>query len=304
MKEGVDPLSIAAKFGVEAASAKRAPRSNLSSVYILDDAYVLRSRDAAPSLGEALERERLLLAALGALVPVSFPVLMNTRDGKKFVEIEGKAWTLYPLIRGDVLCGWQELYYAIKEEEWEAVLSFMRQMHDATRGKLPAQTSPYSFARDVGGQLDRVGKMISEHAQKRMRRALDIVAVYEAEHTQSFVHGDLHPGNMLFSGGKVVGLIDVDWCRAGVWAEDLGYLAMMALRDYRKNVFLNLDKEFFARILDWYGVPESERATLYEYIVLYTFYDFALFEWSPQMPKQALNIGYQRGMVEKLCSVL
>ena len=303
--ENIDPIALVAEFGIRASQATRAPHSNLAAVYIIDDAYVLRARHLSRSLDDILKNERELLVAVRRLFSIKFPELLSAQKGKKYIAEGANAWTLYPLIQGDTLCGWTELYYALDPDQWKRVFSFMRDLHEKTQGRIPLSEPRHGFARDVEKRLANVGDSISNFARTRIQRAIERVAEYEIRRTERcFVHGDIHPGNMIFSKGEITGLIDVDWCRAGLDLEDLAYLVMMAVRDYRKPCFETLDRDFFENCLNQYGLHQTDRSILDEYMVLYTLYDLDLFFSTPQMSKRSFFVEYQRGMVEKLCLTL
>lgn len=121
-------------------------------------------------------------------------------------------------------------------------------------------------------------------------------------YTRCFVHGDFHPGNILFVGEKINGLIDTDWCRASVHFEDIAYLIVMMLRDYRYDTFESVDVNLLEQAMSWYRISGRERFDLIEYIVATAAHEMHLFSrYFPDSPK---HLEFQRQMVEKITDVL
>lgn len=297
----MEPLEAASRFGISANKAVRSPQSNLSTVYILDDEYVLRSRRCIKGLNQQIAHERELLGILQSAIHVQVPLLLPVGNGNFYVPDKDRVWTVYRWIEGQILCNWTELY-KMTEQQWAAVFSFMRNMHEKTRGKVPYTT--YSYSQDVrrGMKLSHIS--LTPKASRRIEKSLSYVGY--VEHTQlyerCFVHGDFHPGNMLFVGKKVNGLIDTDWCRSSVHLEDIAYLIVMMLRDYRRKTFDSVNIDLIEKATFWYKLDERERSALIEYIVTTAAHEMHLF--SRYFPDHPHHIEFQRQMIEKVTDVL
>lgn len=295
---------IAKKFGLEATEISPVSHAVLSNVYIINGTHILRSRTLEQDALKRFGHEQRLLRKIREAVSVQFPELLSTKDGKTHTIVGGLLWTAYPLIKGDVLCAWWNLE-KLSEAETENIFVTLRELHDKTRGRL-AYTNysyEYHFLEDARTRLRDIGTDIPPTDQRRIDEATKRVSVYEqhlSEKDLCFVHGDYHPGNVVFNKKRVVGLLDTDWSRKGSPLEDLAYAVMMFLRDYRDAHFV-FRKKNYRKFLGWYGDAEQDAAILREYILLYAFYDTHLFRELDSLPNRERIFKYQKELLIDLC---
>ena len=116
-----------------------------------------------------------------------------------------------------------------------------------------------------------------------------------------FIHGDWHYGNLILDkDNKVIGVIDLDWCRIGYHLEDLAYTVMMLLRFYDSDQF-NFNKKRFSELLDWYGLNKNEIDLFKEYLILYAFYDVCILKDAADLKNQKYYLNYQKSFLDYLC---
>lgn len=301
----MDVKEIASHFGITVAEAKRVSHAAISYVYILNGTHVLRSRVLEPGVFERFENECILLDHVRSKVSAAFPDLLSTKDSTKYFLDGELLWTAYPLIEGDVLCNWWELYNLSPEQE-RNTFTTLRGLHDKTAGQLidVADAVQYRFLDDMEGKLSNPAQPLDDVLRMRVEQAIEYLRSRERDLTEEqkcFVHGDYHPGNLLFNGDTIVGLLDTDWSRKGNGIEDLAYTIMMFMRDYRKDAF-TFDEAILARCLKWYGLPEDEKLTFYKYLILYAFHDVDLFDRFDTIPHPEKTRTFQRAFLAEVCS--
>lgn len=70
-----------------------------------------------------------------------------------------------------------------------------------------------------------------------------------------FVDSDFHPGNVVYGGTKMVGLIDLDSASSSQHFEDLGFTLMMLCRDFKLDG--NADSKRFSRFANIYSIARA-----------------------------------------------
>ena len=112
------------------------------------------------------------------------------------------------------------------------------------------------------------------------------------------MHGDFHHGNILTDDEKIVGFIDLDWCRVGSRYEDLGFTLMMLLRDY-ETWSQEFRRQRYNDILSFYDF-DGDASVLGDYMALYALFDCHVFK-SATFEKAADFYAYQKSFLETLC---
>lgn len=281
------------------ARVSRPDHAAIARVWLLEDRFVLRARALAADTLREFHREQALLELARPVIPARLPAPIASADGARYVIHGDALWTLYHQLPGRIRCPWQTLHRA-PESERRCLVTSLRALHDATRGKLNPVGSDWVL-RGVRARLDPVAPLLSTTARVSVERALSGVAAARTRFGRSqcaFVHGDFHWGNLLVDDhGEVVALLDLDWCRVGHPLEDLAYTAMMLLRDYDSPTprFDELD-----RILDWYDPQGVDRSLFDEYLVLYALFDVHLFWAAADLTDRSRYLQYQLWFLEAL----
>ncbi len=249
------------------------------------------------------KNEQNLLDKIRKIVKIKFPELLNCHQGDNYFIDNSLLWTAYQLIPGDIICAWWNLD-RLTDEQAKNIFVTLRQLHQKTAGKLSQINieSEYNFLDDVSRRLLDIGDGISASERARVQRAIKVTRDFShdlREKDYCFVHGDYHPGNIIFQGNKVFGLLDTDWARKGSYLEDLAYMIMMFLRDYRQP--FKLIVENYQKFLSWYAIGKEDFPIFNEYLILYTFYDLHLFRDLEKLPSQEVNYEYQRKFLADVC---
>lgn len=294
-------LKVLQAFGVAATRIQKPSDAMLAQVYLIDDRYVLRSRPFEADTPERFAAECDLCAHVAELSGFRFPEYRRSTSGGRFVVEGGYFWTLHRIIPGRPLGSWFELH-RIDPTVNRQVLQTLRRLHTITsgcfdekkidRGRLLGLVSP---------SLDEAHGFVSENALDRVLLAFGRVQRYCESYsadTSCFVHGDFHHGNILAQDGRIVGFIDLDWCRAGSFYEDVAFTLMMMLRDYR-----TWSHEFrwsrYRAILEDYGF-EGDAALLIDHLILYALFDCTIFKFSDFENAPAF-FEYQKRFLEAAC---
>jgi aminoglycoside phosphotransferase (APT) family kinase protein len=296
--------AIAQEFGITVTSAKKVALAVLSNVYIINGTHVLRSRTLEPCMKERFVHEYTLLNLARTKIPVQFPALCTTTSGADHVIDGAVLWTMYPLIPGDVLCSWWELFKLTPEQE-QNIFVTLGTLHRNTAGALTSisREGQYDLIADIRTRFADPDPKMSEMEHARISTALERATARNAALTEQelcFVHGDFHPGNIVFSGNTVTGLLDTDWSRKGYGIEDLAYTLMTFMRDYRADAF-TFDQQQFERYLAWYGLPQEAYADFVEYFILYTLFDLHLFDRTNTIPHPEKTREFQRAFLRAVC---
>ena len=293
----------AAAFHVHFVEVDKPKNGALSEVYFLDGKYVLRSRPMFIS-EEQLKEEAALLSEVRKCTKLQFPILRKTKKGAYSVEAGGAHWTLYEKIPGSVLGTWTNLP-ATAPSDRRAVLQILRAMHDATRGRMTQVARPTAYVERLRKALQKHRTLLSAHAQSRLALALDRAesmasALPKAE--LCFVHGDIHQGNVVVDEAKKIrGIVDCDDARIGHPFEDAGFTVMMYLRGYESDAFV-FHEDWYAPLLQWYGVPAERHSLFADYLLLGALFDIDTFAEGTHIDRHAWFLQYQLSMVHDLCS--
>ena len=157
------------------------------------------------------------------------------------------------------------------------------------------------FLRDAEEKYKDVKDMLSSDVQKRIKQAMGNVRNASdgfKSNELCFVHGDFHHGNTLVDKkGKIVGFIDLDWCRIGHPLEDLAYTVMMFLRQYTSET-IQFNKRHFQKLLKWYNLDQKLLDLFKEYFILYTLYDVYIFKYASNLKNKEFYLNYQLSFLE------
>lgn len=300
----MDPsvLNVLQAFGVAATRINKPSDAMLAQVYLIDDRYVLRSRPWEADTPERFAAECDLCAHVGELSGFRFPEYRRAATGRRFFVDQGCFWTLHRIIPGRPLGSWFELHL-IDPAVDRQVLQTLRKLHTVTNGCFDERKiDRLRLLGLVSPSMAEARSFLSPPALERLTLAFARVKRYSASfqaETGCFVHGDFHHGNILAENGSVVGFIDLDWCRAGSFYEDVAFTLMMMMRDYRtwSHAF---KWSRYHRILADYGF-EGDEVLLMDYMILYALFDCTVFRTSGFENASAF-FEYQKQFLEAACS--
>lgn len=299
----MDIKEIAGQFDIQAVNLDQIKHAVLSQVYIIDNKYVLRSRALESDTLLRFENEQNLLSAVRSISPLKFPNLLKTKSGQNYIIDGDLMWTAYPMILGDIWCNWWELD-KLADKKIKIIFAALSELHSKTAGKLVDINigRQYNFLNDITKWLLGIGDVISSDERQRIIRAIKAVNDFKTElHDEDycFVHGDFHPGNIVFQEDRVIGLLDTDWARKGSYLEDLAYTLMTFLRDYQHP--FKFREDLYQKYLAWYGIKEKDIKIFNEYFILYIFYDLYLFCNSGQLNNRDKLLQFQREFLKDAC---
>jgi aminoglycoside phosphotransferase (APT) family kinase protein len=291
-------------FGVQAQSIKKPPEAKLASVYIVDDRYLLRSRRCLDNTATSFAAERELLRIVSDLTGYEFPHYQPSEEGKYFFVDRQSFWTLHKLIPGQPLGNWFELHRVPSQVDRQ-VVACLRQLHDSTLGRFAEPFISRAFFPELlRPALTEAPTFLTEYSLQRIhssfRRVKEFTTAYPARQA-CFVHGDFHHGNILAHKGRIVGFVDLDWCRVGHAFEDLGFTMMMFLRDY-KTWSTELRWQRHHEVLSYYGF-NGDPSILNDYIALYALFDCGVFK-SATFEGATKFYEYQKSFLETLCRIM
>ena len=204
------------------------------AVTTLKGKYALRRYRSERYTPAEVEAELEWLAALADSVPV-VPAL-QTRDGARCVVREQNGVTgiyaAFPYLTGDEPD-------PPTPSDFEHLGRLLRQLHNAAADVLEAtpeswigRQRPVYGAATVSGALESLLRtpLLNETGKQRcLSLAKHLQELYtECDPKMSFVHADLHFGNVLVNGGTWT-LLDFDECGFGFSAFDLGTVRFHAL---------------------------------------------------------------------------
>ena len=294
---------IVEQFDIKVIKISPIKSAVLSKVYLINDKYILRSRVLENDTIQKFNNEQNLLNKVRDIVSIKFPNLLSTKSDKNYFIYNNSFWTVYSLIGGEILSHWWNLE-KLSEEQKEKIFKTLKQLHLETIEKLDDidENNQYNFIKDVYQRLLDSSNHITADEYKRVEKAINIIKKFKNKLSKKdlcFIHGDYHPGNVIFRENEVVGLLDFDFSRKDVPFEDLAYTLMMFLRDYQKPFEFN--EENYFKFLNWYGVKKEDFLIINEYLILFTFYDFHLLKYLEQIPNQDMFFEFQRDFLRDIC---
>jgi len=137
---------------------------------------------------------------------------IETGDGETWLYHDGECWEAYPWVDGDP--------YPATAEALDSVANQLAAFHLAGkdfRGKyLPGgfprgETTPdrlLGIARQLGPSCGNISSFYAAQVREAGNRLDDLTY---GSLQQILVHGDIQPGNMIFSGSELITFVDYDW---------------------------------------------------------------------------------------------
>jgi Ser/Thr protein kinase RdoA (MazF antagonist) len=288
-------------FGLEARRIQKPPDAMLAQVYWIDDRYILRSRPSEEDTPVRFAAECALCDQVAGLTGYCFPTYERSASGDCFVVDHGHFWTLHRIIPGRPLGTWFELH-RIDPSVSRRVLKTLNRLHTMTTGCFDETIIDRTRLLGlVSPSMAEARDFLSGPAMDRLMLAFDRVE----KHCQSFapemscfVHGDFHHGNILAQNGRIVGFIDLDWCRVGTYYEDFAFSLMMMLRNYQTWSY-EFQWPLYDSILDQYGF-QGDAMLLNDHLILYALFDCTVFK-SSNFENASAFFEYQKQFLEAVC---
>jgi len=288
-------------FNLDASRIQKPSDAMLAQVYLVDDRYVLRSRPYEKETPALFAAECELCEQVAGLTGFRFPKYQRPMTGDCFIVDEGYLWTLHPIIPGRPLGRWFELY-KVDPSVNRQVLNTLNKLHKTTTGCFDESIIDRRRLLDlVTPAMADAREFLSARALERLGVAFDRVKRYCESYPPEkscFVHGDFHHGNILAQKGRIVGFIDLDWCRVGSFYEDFAFSLMMLLRDY-KHWSYEFRWSVYRTMLDYYDF-DGDVVLLNDHLILYALFDCAVFK-SSSFDNAAAFFNYQKQFLEAVC---
>jgi Ser/Thr protein kinase RdoA (MazF antagonist) len=188
--------------------------------------YFLKRRNPRYAAPAFLRHDHALmehLAAKGLCTPLALP----SNTGRRWAEAAGRIYELYPYMPGEAHDPSSEEQLA---EAGRQLAAFHRaagdfspppgkawpRYHDPANTivalewaveELMAQTGPTPAGRTPGAALDDVRRLLDVATEL----AADFTDAEYAQYPMLTVHGDWHPANVKYEGGRICGIFDLDW---------------------------------------------------------------------------------------------
>lgn len=295
------PSKVLKLFGLNASRLQKPSDAMLAQVYFVEDQYILRSRPYEADTPARFEAECNLCGQVAELTGFRFPEYLQCTSGDSFVVDEGYFWTLHQIIPGRPLGSWFELH-RIDPSVHREVLNTLHRLHTLTTGTIDEKfIDRRRLIELITPSMDEARSFLSGQVLERLELAFESVKSYcdaYPPEISCFVHGDFHHGNILAQNGRIVGFIDLDWCRAGSFYEDFAFSLMMMLRDYK-----NWSPEFrwsrYRSILDDYDF-NGDAELLNDHLILYALFDCTVFN-SSNFENANAFFKYQKQFLESVC---
>lgn len=288
-------LGVAALFGLHPQTVHRPENAKLTSVFVLDELYILRGRPYLADTVSQFKREVALLEAVRPLIDLQVPTYHLAADGHYYALAHDTLWTMHSRLPGRTLGDWFELHLVDPSTHQRVMLS-LAAIHRATRGHIPEHLIQRAYLPAlVHPHLALLQSLLPPQVRQEVEHSLDRVVAHSSSlltRETCFVHGDFHHGNLLADNSRApVATIDLNWCRGGSAYEDLGYTLMMLLRDYSR-FSPKFRGDLFQRLLLAYGEPAIDPKILGDYLVLAAAFDCGVFSGG-NFPEARRFLAYQ-----------
>jgi len=190
-----------------------------------------RASDGLPFVVKCIPPERrpiydFLVSALKTLEGVKTPVRLFAEVGPvSFAEHQllFLAWS-----EGEVICPDQ-----LTDGEWRAFLDDFHAFSVRLQG-VKTEDRPLPVHEIWEAAHVRCGGLLGRRLRGVLERMGEDERDYRAE-CLGTVHGDFHRGNLLFAGGRLSCIMDLESCRRGYPAEDICALLIIAARHLKRT---------------------------------------------------------------------
>jgi aminoglycoside phosphotransferase (APT) family kinase protein len=221
-------------------------------LFRLGDRWLVRLPRRALS-APLVEHERRWLPELAVRLPLPVPMPVRIgRPGRGFPW----SWSIVPWLAGEPLIHGRLDRPVRTAIDLEAFLRALHQPAPAGAPLNPWRGVPLSAREPIlQAHLDQLGAAVDRAAVLALWRRVVATPVWSSPPV--WIHGDLHPGNLLVDGGRLSGVIDFGDVTSGDPATDFAIAWMLtpafrqALREAGRNRPTPLDGDTWARARGW-----------------------------------------------------
>lgn len=188
--------------------------------------FFLKRRNPRYSAPEILRHDHALMEHLSAK-GLPTPLARPTREGRRWSEVDGQVYELYPYLAGEAYDPTSEMQL---REAGRRLAEFHRAADDFQPPPGKAWPRYHDPANTIAG-LEWAARLLAEQAAPTRLGRQPAEALQEVERltvvarslSQHFpddaywdcpvvlVHGDWHPANVKYRGDRVCGIFDLDW---------------------------------------------------------------------------------------------
>jgi aminoglycoside phosphotransferase (APT) family kinase protein len=218
-------------------------------IYRLGDAMAIRLPRRAAS-ATTLEHEQRWLPIIARHLPLPVPACLGV--GKPSAQYPFP-WSIVPWLRGQVAD-----LEPLPADQAKPLARFLSVLHVAAPPDAPKNPSRGIPLQERAAQVE---ERMQRLAQKTSLINAAVVKVWETAlrappaELETWLHGDLHPQNLLVENGKLAGVIDWADIAAGDSATDLGSIWMLlptvAARESAIAEYGDVPRATWSRALGW-----------------------------------------------------
>ena len=218
-----DLAILCARFGLgRVLGIRRWPGGNPSVAKVLIQTaggrFLIKHRDAAPGSARRLASVHALQAHL-ARHDLPVPPIVAGPDGRSWLQLGRRLYEVFGFVPGGAFDRSVDT-----SRDAGRVLGVFHTASAAFSGSVSSGPGFHDLPA-LPGRVGQIG-LDDEHVVDRLRsRYIDAAARASGAGFASWpvqtIHGDWHPGNMRFRGGRVCAVLDLDDARSGPRAEDV-----------------------------------------------------------------------------------
>lgn len=216
----------------------------------LSSSFCLKDHKTKP-----LERLQFEHAVASRMPDFGFSLIPNvipSTSRNTIVSLDEHSYSLYEFIGGDPVFDWTKGGWTVPQ--CESAGTVLAQFHSAGLNMLDS-SMPRKFAGPASGQallewaymVLKFGAWLPDEMRISLANCEELVrsafSVTADEDGMALIHGDFHPGNLVFRGTDIAAVLDIDYCRRDSRLFDVAYAAtafsLESLDHAYARVFLN-----------------------------------------------------------------
>jgi Ser/Thr protein kinase RdoA (MazF antagonist) len=264
--------------GVDVRAIQAGPSSQAWRIDVRGDRRSFCLKDNKERSEGRLRAEHAFTAALREAGFGLAPEVVACTAGDTVVLQDGRAYALYRFIESDPVFNWTVGGWG--KEEARAAGAALAEFHaygercrealttvgaavrlgELRPGLAESEPATAQNLREWGlAVLRRASGLFPDDVMIRLGNFEEVLrsafVVLSDVRTHGMIHGDFHPGNVLFSSGHVVGLLDYEYCRIDSRLFDVAYATMTFS-------FEHMDAAYALALLDGYNSKNEFGAAL------------------------------------------
>lgn len=199
--------------------------NSVFSITCLEQKYILKEHKN----NEKVEKESILLSRLQEKIPIAAPI--KSKDNKYYVEYNDKFYVLYPFLEGS---SFSDHYSPKYKEQASALGKAIGILHSELYKIDFKECKTFDLINDVLSWAKGIIEENSEHFD--LNSIFEILDQYERDFKpiykllpKQIIHRDIHPGNMLFNGYELTGIVDFELSVKGIRVFDPAYCSTSIL---------------------------------------------------------------------------